>query len=79
MSIQYLNLKTENLVNFGKAIMRKVGRDFLLVGANSEQVNKFKTDFGESFNKGVVELVAYLLEASKDKFQGNEHSKPGSH
>jgi len=77
MSIEYLNLKTGDLQNFAKTIMRKLGKDFLLENANQEEVAAYKGDFVKNFNEGVVALISYLLETSKNQFADNEDSKQG--
>ena len=74
MSIEYLNLKGSEPNKLLPLMMKKIGKDFLLVNASSDEVDTFKKEFHNNFKKGPFSLLKYLIESGETKFDEDEEN-----
>lgn len=75
MSIEYLNLKGQ--IEGGKLLttmMKKIGKDFLLIDANPEEVEEYKKKFQDSCKTGPSALIQFLVEAAEGNFEEDANS-----
>lgn len=75
MSIEYLNLQRQ--LEGGKlltAMMKKIGKDYLLSSATTEGVDNYKKKFMECCEQGACALIQYLVQAAEGNFEEDANS-----
>lgn len=75
MSIEYLNLQRQ--LEGGKlltAMMKKIGKDYLLTSANSQEVDNYKKKFMDCCKVGACALIEYLVKAGEVNFEEDANS-----